>query len=403
MSRRPLVRFHVAATLIALGTSVASPLLAAPPVPGAPPAPAPAAPAAPPGPAFANRDLGLSLAGPSGWKLLPQAGSIPQWQTLATFVEQPLPNRPAVPAGRQALCVLSLRRASAVSLGRLRAEVTKAYADDKSFTVTSITDLPPSGRRPLAGVLVDATQVRAADPAPAPTPGAAPAPTSVTWRVLAAYFLGGEYEYLLYTQAPATLYASLQPSIAAMIDGVTLTRAGTPSARKGEGSFRDESAGFACQYPPAYGVRLPERTLHLVEFTPATAGPVLGVYRVDSALDLDAEAKALVDYYTGSEVGGEATASPMELAGRAAALVTAKGRPPGFLKDSIFLIAVVKRGNDTFRLRATGDLTDEPNTRAAFDRFAKSFVLSNSATVPASPEVKDGDAEKPKEPEDAPQ
>lgn len=337
---------------------------------------------------------------------MPQQGSIPQWQTLATFVEQAAPNRPAIPAGRQSLAVLSVRRAAAISLSKLRAEVTKAYADDKSFTVSSIADLPPNGRRPLAGLLVDATQVRPADPAPAPAAGAAPAPAPapVTWRVNAAYFLGGEYEYLLYTQAPATLYASLQPSISAMIDGFTLKRSGTAGVPKGEGSFRDESAGFACQYPAGYGVRLPERTLHLVEFTPAGAGPVLGVYRMDSALDLDAEAKALVDYYTGPEVGGEATASQLEIAGRSAALVTAKGRPAGFVKDTLFLVAVVKRGNDTFRLRATGDQTDELNTRAAFEKFAKSFVLSNTAAVPASSEPKDGDGdkEKPKDPDDAP-
>ena len=100
-----------------------------------------------------------------------------------------------------------------------------------------------------------------------------------------------------------------------------------------------------------------------------------------------------MDYYTGPDVGGEAVASQMEVAGRPATLVAAKGRVAA--KDQVFFIAVVKRGSDTFRLRCSADVTQETEARAAFDKFAKSFILSNSATAAPTPEEKDP-AETPK-------
>jgi len=331
-------------------------------------------PAAPPGPTYANKDLGFVVEGPSGWKLEESKSGVSAWRTLATFED----------ATSGSISVLSVRKAIAVTLSKLRAEITKAYADDKSFAVGSITDLPSNGRRPLAGLVVEASQQQPGTPAPPGPAGSPPPPPPppVTWHVTAAYLLGGEYEYRLYTQVKSTLYSRLQPVVAKMIDTVTLKLSGAAVSARGEGTFRDETAGFACQYPGGYGVRLPERTMHLVEFAPAGAGPVLGVYRVDSPADLEAESKSLVDYYTGGEVGGEAVASQMEVAGRPAALVAAKGRVAG--KDQVFFVAVVKRGNDTFRLRCSADATQETEARAAFDKFAKSFVLSNAATAPAT-------------------
>lgn len=377
IGRRPLAVALVGSMLCAALASAAraAPPPAPAPAPPAPPgAPTPAGPALAPGAPYANKDLGLAMEGPSGWKLTASSQSAPRWQALATFND----------AMSGSVSVLSVRKAAALTLAKLRAEITKSYADDKSFTVTSITDLPSNGRRPLSGLLVDATQVRPGDPAPAGPAGLPPPPppAPVTWRVNAAYFLGGEYEYLLYTQTKATLFARLQPAVAKMIDGFTLRLSSSQTAARGEGTFRDESAGFSCQYPGGYGVRLPERTLHLVEFAPATAGPVLGVYHLDTAGDLDAEATALVDYYTGAEVGGEATASRIDVAGRPATLVTAKARVSG--KDEVFFVAVVKRSTDGFRIRCAADATQEAEARAVFEKFVKSFVLASAAAAPAA-------------------
>ena len=357
MARR---RIALVATLALVSFS-----LAATPAPRALAADAPPAPAAPPGPTFKNGDLGITVDGPSGWRLAEGTPATPAWATVATFSD----------AQSGSSAVLSVRRATAVTLPKLRAEVSKTFADDKSYTVAGITDLPVSGKRPLPGVLVDATQSRPADP---PAPGAAPPaapPPPTTWRVQAAFFLAGEREFQLYVQARATLFARMAGSVDRMVQSVTLRVAGSAFTPKGGNAFRDDVAGFACRYPEGYGVRLPDRTQHLVEFAPAAAGPVLGVYRYETEADLDKETELLVEYYKGPEVGGEATGGRIQVAGREAALVTAKGRMGG--KDQVFFVAVVKRGNDTFRLRCAADVTDEAAAKATFDTFTRGFVLLN--------------------------
>lgn len=326
------------------------------------PAP-PAPPAAPAGAIYRGQGYGVTLEGPVGWRLEEGTGVIPQWINVAVFTDPT--------SGGSA--VLAVRKPSALRLPKLKAEVTKAYADDKTFNVTSITDQPVSGKRPMPGVLVDATQLLPAPPTPAAAPGTPPG--QVSWRVLALYLLGADYEYLLYTQVRATVFPKYQAAIEKMMEGISVKLQGSAFSPKGDGAFRDDTAGFSCRFPSGYGVRLPERTLHLVEFAPAGDGPVLGIYRYDSEADLEHEAKTLVDYYTGSEIGGEATAGTMEVAGRSAALVTAKARIGG--RDQVFFLAVVKRGNDTFRLRVAADVQQEAAAKATFEPFVKSFALTN--------------------------
>src|SRR5262249_21385288 len=105
------------------------------------------------------------------------------------------------------------------------------------------------------------------------------------------------------------------------------------------------------------------------------SGPVLGVFYYPKGGDLDAEAKLLVDYYTGSEVGGEASTSRIQVAGRDAAVVTAKARIGG--RDPAFFVAIAQRGDNTFRLRVAADVTQETAGKATFDAFVKSFVITN--------------------------
>src|SRR5205085_2745946 len=85
----------------------------------------------------------------------------PQWTQIATFTD----------ASTGSQVVVTVRKAYAVTLPKLHGEVQRTYSDDKSFTVSNVVDLPVSGRRPLPGVRVSATQVRAPS---APAPGSPP-------------------------------------------------------------------------------------------------------------------------------------------------------------------------------------------------------------------------------------
>jgi len=326
----------------------------------------PVKPAAPvqPGSIYKNPGMGLTVEGPPGWRLVESKGGPSTWSTIATFTD----------AASGSMAILTARRAAAGTLAKLRAEVTALYADDKSFTVNTISDLATSGRRAQPGVLVDAQQMRAADPLPAGTPPPAVPPAPVAWHVRAAYLLGGEWEYLLYAQTKAALWARFEPLVDKMVDGVTTKVSAAAFGPKGEGVFRDDTAGFSCRYPTGFSVRLPERTLHLVEFAPATGGPLIGVFRYDSEGDLDHEVKTLVDYYTGTEVGGEASSARGEISGREAAIVTAKGRIGG--RDQVFFVGVVKRGSEAFRLRVADDAAKEASAKVVFDTFVKSFTMT---------------------------
>jgi hypothetical protein len=288
----------------------------------------------------------------------------PTWSRLCTFSD---------PATRSTT-VVNVRKAQAGTLSKLHDEVKALYDSDKSFTVLALTDVPATPQRPIPGVYVDALQSR-------PVEGAAPAPLggvipTVAWRTQATYYVGAANEYLVYTQVPGTVYSRLQPALDRARGTFVAKDAVAAAMPRGPGAYRDEVAGFACSYPAGYSVTRPKRAQHMVEFAPAAEGPVLGVYRYESPLDLDGEAKTLVDYYKGEEVGGEAESSTREVAGRPAAIVTAKGRMSG--KDQVFFVAVIKRGTDTFRLRVAGDVAQADKSKAAFDDFVKSFVLMNS-------------------------
>ena len=43
----------------------------------------------------------------------------------------------------------------------------------------------------------------------------------------------------------------------------------------------------------------------------------------------------------------------------------------------MFFVAVVKRGNDTFRLRVADDASKEAAAKQVFDEFLKTFALTN--------------------------
>ena len=330
--------------------------------PKATPAPAPAAPAAA-GPLFT--DGALTVNAPAGWTVEKQKGAIPTWTHLATFTD-PVSKTVAIVSGRAAL---------AFNLPKLRDEVTAGYAKDSSFKVQFILDIPVGGARSLPGVLVDAVQTKPADPLPPGTPPPPTPPPPTTLRSHDAYLLGGPSEYRIFVQAKSVLWPRLQPAIDAMMKSALVKATAPASAPRGEGAYLDNVAGFSCRYPSGYSVEIPGRENHVVQFAPASEGPVVGVYRYDSEHDLDAEVKTLVDYYQGEEVGGEATSGSGEVSGRTAAFVAAKGTLAG--KSQVFHVAVVKRGGQTFRLRVAAPADQAEKAKQVFDAFVKSFTLTN--------------------------
>ncbi len=330
-----------------------------PPAPTPAPPPPPAAPPASPGVTFAFPEGGLTLDGPPGWALSKTTEHVSSWALLATFSD----------ANSGAQATLYVRRASAVTIQKLRNEVTKEFADDPSYTVNSITDLPSGMRRPWPGLLVDATQSRPTDP---PAAGQ-PAPPPTAFRLYAGYYLAGENEFMLAVTARAATWARVQATADRLVQNLTLKPQALPNAGRGEGGYQNDHAKFSCRFPDGYGVHVPDRENALVEFVPATDAPTLGIFRYTSEADLDGEAKALTDYYTGDEVNGEASSSPMEIAGRNGILVTAKGRIGA--RDQFFLVAVVKRDKDTFRLRVAAEVTQEQAARTLFNTFVRSFRL----------------------------
>ena len=360
-ARLPLSLCLLAAVSLAPAFALAGPEDPPPAPPGGPTPPAPAGPA---GPVFQSPELGVTVQGPAGWALVGDRAAPPSWTRLCTFSE----------SASRAMTVVSVRKPQAATLARMRAEVQKQYADDRSFSVQSVTDLPATPQRPLPGVLVDAVQARPVEGAPAPLAGGAVA--TVAWRVQAAYFVGASMEYLVYTQVPATVWSRVEAAVVRLRDSFAARDANTSTLPKGEGAYRDEIAGFACRYPSGHGVTIPKRRQHLVEFAPQGEGPVLGVYLYESQANLDEESKTLVEYYRGDEVGGEAETAVREVAGRPAAIVTAKGHVGG--KEQVFFVAVVKRGTDTFRVRVAADASLQAKAKAAFDEFLKSVMITNS-------------------------
>jgi hypothetical protein len=359
---------------------VAALALAAACVPSAAAAP-PDAPAAPPA-RWQSTGLGASLEAPAGWTLVADEKAGQGWERLCVLQD----------AASGAETVVSVRKARAASVPEMAEEVRSLFAKDKAFAVTSTTDVPPTPARPFAGLRVEGTQQVPQPPAP-PSASGAPAPprAPVVLRFRWTQFLGNGREWLFFTTVRATVWSRVADAVTALENGFSLKP--DVLAGKGEGLFRDEDLGFSCRYPAGYGVRIPAsptlgrggspgheigRAGLVAEFAPSGEGPVLSVFRDPSsdALDAAAAADALVAWFTGDEVQGEAEKSASQLSGRSAQLVRARARLDG--RDQVVFAAVAKRGDDeTFRVQAAGDVSAEEAVKKAFDAFAKSFALLN--------------------------
>jgi hypothetical protein len=342
----------------------------------APPGVAGAAPEDEAGARYRNENLGIALRGPKGWRMVADKGAVKEWTRLVTFYE-PATNAEAV---------LTMRERAHVSLPQLFEEVRKEWAADKSFVVTSTRTLEPTNVDPVGSIVIEATQTvapKAAAPrqpakppaegerAPA-APPATPAPAAQTWNVMATYWLGAGYEYLLYSRAPAQVWARAKPGFDAVRSSFQLQSAS--AAPKGEGAYQDETRGFACRFPGGYGVRLPRSRDHVVEFEPVSAEqPALGIYHFRADHSVEDDAKRIVAFYV-DEFGGEGEVGSVTVGGREATLVTAHAVVRGV--ERTYFLAVFKRGDgEFFRVRADVPRLQEAAGRAVFDAFLASFQL----------------------------
>jgi hypothetical protein len=210
---------------------------------------------------------------------------------------------------------------------------------------------------------------------PAATRPGVTAAAPVVWQVEAASMLAPGAEVRVSAEGPLAAWTNARAQIRALMDALAL--AAPPRAAEGEGTYRDDLRGFSVRYPRGYGVVIPQRERHLVEFAPVSGDqPVLGVYLLTWEQGIFEDADRLIKHYK-DERGGEAASRPQDIAGQPGAVVTAKVTESG--KDMTVLLALVKRGNELFRLRGSMPTVAEEAGTAAFNAFVASFALSAPA------------------------
>jgi hypothetical protein len=320
------------------------------------PAPAPAA-----GPVYKNAAMGLTITAPAGWTVKSTGTETVPWRKLAVF---------SAP-GTQVEVTVSQRDRTFVSLDALHAAVQKQWASDKAFTLAGVRTVEPSALRPVGMVQVEATHVRTPPPA---TPGAAPAPAAmpVVWNVLVAYVLAQRNEIVVYATSPAAAFGRARSSVQALFDSIVL--AAPPRGAEGEGAYRNDERGFSVRYPKAYTVVVPQRRDHVVSFVPTSADQaVLDVFLIEWKESTAKDADRLVAHFKDAR-GGESSARTGDVAGQPGMIVTAQVVEAG--RESTVVLALLKRGDELFRLRASFPRTAEADGTAAFQEFLKSFALT---------------------------
>jgi hypothetical protein len=322
----------------------------------------PDAPSAGGPPVYRNDGLGVQVTGPAGWKMATAKTTPTQWSPLVTFYDP----------GTDTEATLHVRPRRSATVKDLTAELQKEWSADRTITVVGSRAVEPTARNAAAGVVFEATQTKPAT-RPEAKPGApAPAPAApTTWYVMATYWLGPGYEFLLYAQSRSTLWSRMRPFLEGVRDSFQLAAAAR--GPEGEGAYQDEARGFSCRFPKGYTVRVPARKNHVVEFAGVSADqPVLGVYHFASASTVEQDAQSLVAYYT-EEQNGEATAAPHQVAASPGMLVTARANVGG--KDQTFFVAIAKRGGEFFRLRAAVPRAAEAEGKRVFDAFLGTVTL----------------------------
>ncbi len=352
--------------------------------PGDPPLPAPSSASV-----YKNDALGVTVTGPTGWRMATAKAMPSQWTALVSFSEPT--------SGAEATLEVRPRRSGTVQ--ELRDAVQKEWAQDPTATVVATREIEPSLTNPAPGVDFEVTQVvlpkrsgGKPDAKPETKPGtepgtppaAAPAAAPTTMYVLATYWLGPGYEFRLYGTSRSALWPRMRPFVERVRDSFRL--AGVAKGPEGEGSYQDELRGFFCRFPKGYTVRIPAQKNHVVEFAGVSAEqPVIAIQHFASATTIEQDAQSLVTYYT-EEQNGEATAAPLQVAASSGMLVTARATVGG--KDQTFFIAIAKRGGEFFRLRASVARSVEAEGKRVFDAFLATVTLG-TPKAPAAPAAED--------------
>lgn len=311
------------------------------------------------GPNYSNPDTGLRVTGPAGWKMAKDKPKSAEWSRMVTFYDATtksdavISRRPRTSSSVQAL------------LGRVRAEWQKT----PELVVASMTPIARTELNPTARVQVEATyiqKVKSTDPNAPPKP-------PVTWRISATYLLAPKAEVLLYVKARATNWARVRSAVQKLRASIRFDGAAKDTGPKGEGAYRNDRHRFTCKYPTGYSVVTPARAANVVQFEGTSAEqPVLSVYRIVWDAGVDKDVARMVNYYR-EELAGEAETRSMQIGGRTATLITARANLGG--RDQAFFVAIMKRGNEIWRIKAAAPQTEEATGRAVFQTFADNFRL----------------------------
>jgi len=314
------------------------------------------------GATYRNARLGVRARGPVGWKMVADRAAAPtRWQRLVTYNDRTT----------DAQATLSVRPRVATTLDDLTQAVRKDWAKSGGrLSVSSLQKVAANALNKNARVIVDGSFTRKPRPAKSKTGVPAPPSAPVPYKVKAVYYLGPGYTYLLYAQGQATHWSRLRAPLKRLAASVTFDKA-VPTGPTGEGSYRSDREGFTCRFPKGYTVVTPQRENHLVQFQGVGADEAsLSVYGFKFEAGAAKDAERLVAYYE-EDKGGTASARSMEVAGRSGMRVAARAMISGV--DRVILIAVVKRGEDCFRLRASMPASAETKGVSAFRAFVTSF------------------------------
>jgi len=317
---------------------------------------------------YANKELGVRARGPAGWKMVADRASAPTvWNRLVTFND----------TSTDAQATLSVRPRAAATLDDLLALVRADWDKTKDrLRVNSMQKVEASVLSKVPQVIVDGSFTRKPEK-PAESKDGVPAPPSagVPYRVRAVYLLGPGYTYLLYAQCQETHMSRLRAPLEQLRESIQFDQE-IDKGPKGEGSYRSEADGFTCQFPKDYTVITPQRSNHLIQFEGVSENdPVLSIYGFKWEQEAGKDAERLVAHYEENK-GGTASSSTMEVAGQQGVLVKAKATIGG--QDRIVLIAVVKRGDDLFRLRASMPVAAEASGTGVFNAWVASFKLQRA-------------------------
>lgn len=311
------------------------------------------------GPAYTNPDVGLTAAGPAGWKMVKDKPKSVGWTRLVTWYD-PQTNSDAV---------LSRRPRTSRSVNALLGQVQTEWRQTPELTVTSMRAIERNAMNPVPTVIVDATTVvrpkaeRPEDPPPAP----------ITYRISATYYLAPKAELLLYVKAQATHWSRVRGAVRDLRNSIKLEGAAEDTGPKGEGAYRNDRYGFACQVPSGYAVVTPARSAHVVQFEGISVEqPVIGVYRIEWDAGIDKDVARMVAYYK-DELAGEAETRAIQVGARAGTLITARATVGG--RDQTFYVVILKRGGEIWRLKASMPQEHEGTGLSAFQAFLTTFRL----------------------------